>query len=232
MAGTINDFKSSFKADVARPSRFDVNIPVPLVLVPYLNTSRNLTFRCEAAQLPSRTFTTTEQRFGSNPVQKTPYHSSYNDLELTFIVSDDMSEKIFFDAWMEYINPTYSYDFNFKEEYTTTLVINQYDVMNKLSYSINLVDAYPISMNQLDLDWSSNENHKLIVTFAYTHWQNNSIQALGSSLLQYGISQVTNIFAGGEAGTESLFDLNSDSAYQPDVYAIENDTIISRNLTE
>ena len=190
MAGSINDFRASFKKDLARPNRFDVNIPVPITLFPYLNTSRALTFRCDNTQLPSRTFSTTEQKFGSNPVQKFPYQSSYNDITMTFLVSDDMSEKIFFDAWMEYINPSLSFDFNFKADYTSTLTVNQYDVTNKLSYSINLIDAFPVSVNQLDLDWSNDDVHKLSVDFAYTYWQNNSIQALGSSLLQYGISSV------------------------------------------
>ena len=196
MAGSINDFKSSFVTDLARPSRFDVSIPVPLTLYPFLNTSRNLTFRCETAQLPSRTLATAEQKFGSNPIEKYPYHPQYNDVELTFIVSDDMSEKIFFDAWLEYINPSYTFNFRYKTDYATTIVINQYDVAAKKTYSINLIDAYPISVNQLDLEWSNTDYHKLVVVFAYTYWQNNSIQAFGTSLLQTAISQITSGFGG------------------------------------
>jgi len=191
MAGSISDFTSSFKTDLARPSRFDVNIPVPIVLIPFRDTSRQLNLRCEMAQLPSRTFATTEQKYGSNPIEKYPYQPQYNDLELTFIVSDDMSEKIFFDSWLELINPSYTFNFKYKGDYAVNMQVNQYDVTNNLSYSINLIDAYPVSVNQLDLDWSSTEHHKLTVVFAYTYWQNNSIQAIGSSLLQSVLSQVT-----------------------------------------
>ena len=66
----------------------------------------------------------------------------------------------------------------------------------KKTYSINLIDAYPISVNQLDLEWSNTDYHKLVVVFAYTYWQNNSIQALGTSLLQTAISQITAGFGG------------------------------------
>jgi len=196
MAGSISDFAASFKTDLARPSRFDVEIPIPLTLIPFRNTSRNLTFRCETAQLPSRTLATAEQKFGANPIEKFPYQSNYNEAELTFIVSDDMSEKIFFDTWLEYINPTYSFNFKYKSDYSTTIIINQYDVASNKTYSINLIEAYPISVNQLDLDWSSSEHHKLTVVFAYTYWQNNSIQALGTSLLQTAISRITAGFGG------------------------------------
>ena len=196
MAGSINDFKSSFVTDLARPSRFDVSIPVPLTLYPFLNTSRKLNFRCENAQLPSRTFATMDQKFGSNPIEKYPYQPQYNDVELTFVVSDDMSEKIFFDSWLEYINPSYTFNFKYKSDYATTVTINQYDVASNKTYSINLIDAYPIAVNQLDLDWSNTDYHKLTVVFAYTYWQNNSIQALGTSLLQTAISKITAGFGG------------------------------------
>jgi len=191
MAGSINDFKSSFTNDLARPSRFDVTIPVPIVLLPFRNVGKQLSLRCETAQLPSRTFATAEQRFGSNPIEKYPYQPQYNDLDLTFLVSDDMSEKVFFDSWLELINPSLTFNFKYKNDYAVNMQVNQYDVTNNKSYSINLIDAYPISVNQLDLDWSNNEYHKLTVVFAYTYWQNNSVQAIGSSLLQTVLSEVT-----------------------------------------
>ena len=77
MAGSINNFKSSFTKDLARPSRFDVNIPIPLTLIPYVSSAKNLVYRCENANLPGRTFATTEQKFGTNPVEKHPYHSPF-----------------------------------------------------------------------------------------------------------------------------------------------------------
>ena len=60
----------------------------------------------------------------------------------------------------------------------------------QLTYSVNLYDAFPISMNQMDLDWSGDGYHKLNITFAYTRWENNSLQALGMQLVDYGINAV------------------------------------------
>jgi hypothetical protein len=48
----------------------------------------------------------------------------------------------------------------------------------------------------MDLDWSSDGYHKLNVTFAYTYWQNNSLQALGMELVDAGINAVNNIIGG------------------------------------
>jgi len=195
MAGNISEFKATFKKDLSRPHKFDVNIPIPLTLIPYIESAKSLTYRCENANLPGRTFATAEQKtYG--PIEKYPYLNTYTDIDMTFIVDDDMTQKVFFDAWLNYINPLYNNNMRYKGDYSTVITVNQYDVTNKISYSVNLYDAYPISTNQMDLDWSSDGYHKLNVTFAYTYWQNNSLQALGMEFVDAGINAVNNIIGG------------------------------------
>lgn len=188
MTSTISQFRSSFKKDIARPNRFDVFIPIPYVLLPYYNDSKNLALRCEAALLPSRTLATTEKKIGSVPIQKFPYLSTYTDVVLTFIVSGDMSEKIFFDAWLEVINPSSNFNFRYKKDYSTDIVIRQYDMSNNLVYDTMLIDAFPAAVNQLDLDWSSDGYHKLAVVFEYTYWTNTLLNNIGKNTLTQGLT--------------------------------------------
>jgi len=195
MAGSINDFLSSFQNDLARTNRFDVSIPIPLTLVQYRNIAQQLTFRCENANLPGRTLNTTEQKI-YNIVEKFPSQTSYQDMDLTFLVSGDMSEKQFFDAWIELINPSTNYNFKYKGDYSTSIIINQYDVNNTLTYTIELVDAFPIAVNQMDLDWSNDGIHKLTVVFAYTYWRNNSLNNALQSAITSGISSGISSIAG------------------------------------
>ena len=172
MAGSISQFKSMIAGELARPSRFDVQLTVPSVLDS--SSARYLTYRCENAQLPGRTFATTEQKtYG--PIEKYPYLNTYNDIDMTFLIDGDMGEKYLFDSWLDLVNPLTTNNFNYKSVYATTIIINQYGVDNSLTYNAELFDAFPISVNQLDLDWSADGVHKLTVTFAYTKWQNNSI---------------------------------------------------------
>ena len=187
MAGSITNFISSFQNDLARPNRFDVNIPIPLTLIQYRNISQRLTFRCENANLPGRTLNTTDQKI-YNIVEKFPNQTTYQDMDMTFIVGGDMAEKQFFDAWLELINPTTNFNFKYKGDYATSVTINQYDVNNNLTYTIELVDAFPIAINQMDLDWSNDGVHKLTVVFAYTYWKNNSLNNILQSALTAGIS--------------------------------------------
>ena len=170
MPSPIKTFFNSF-TDVAKPSRFEVTIGPKT----YNNiSSSELILRCETAELPSRTYATAEQKFGSNPVEKFPYQVQFNDLNLTFIVDDDMLAKYFFDGWLEAVIPSSNYNPNYKDSYSATINIRQYKNNDESSYSVDLFEAYPISVNQLDLDWSAEGHHKLTVVFAYTSWQKTS----------------------------------------------------------
>ena len=186
MAGSISDFKSSFTTDLAKPSRFEVSIPTPLGL-PNSGASKVLRLRCENAELPGRTLATAQQKI-YGPEESFPYQSTFNDITLSFIVGDDMYEKKFFDSWLEWINPSLTYNFQYKVNYAIQMTIDQYDLQNKISYSVTLKDAFPTAINAMDLDWSSDAYHKLTVSFAYTSWTNKSAQALGQALYQFGFS--------------------------------------------
>lgn len=183
MSGSIKDFVSSFSGDLARPSRFDVTIPVPLVMAFYNTDGKKLSMRCEGAQMPGRMIETTTKKMGSAPVEKFPYHTTYGEVTLDFIVSDNMNEKIFFDTWMELINPTTDFNMQYKANYAVDISINQYDVKGGLTYSAVLQEAFPIDINQMDLNWSSVDSyHKLSVVFAYKQWNNNTVKSLMSGI--------------------------------------------------
>jgi hypothetical protein len=107
---------------------------------------------------------------------------------MTFILSGDMKEKVFFDNWLEYINPTSSFDLNYRNDYVTTIRINQYDNQDNLAYSVDLFDAFPTAVNQLDMDWSSDGHLKLTVVFEYRYWQINSLQQLATNIFTYGLN--------------------------------------------
>lgn len=174
MVARISDFISRFNKDAARPYNFTVTIVQPKNNIVGANFG-DLIFKCEATELPSRTFSLVEQKI-YGPVQYFPVQNFYEKVNLAFICSDDMKEKILFDNWMEKISNSKAsgsnvrFDFNYKEQYATTVVITQYDLKGKPSYTTKLFEAFPISVHPLKLDWgATDEIHKLMVTFAYRY---------------------------------------------------------------
>ena len=121
------------------------------------------------------------------------YLSMYNDINLTFIVGGDMKEKLLFDAWLELINPSSNFNFKYKNNYKTQMVIKQYDMSGNLTYNIMLIDAFPIAVSQLDLDWSNDGYHKLNVVFAYTYWTNTTLNNIGKNLGTQALSGLDNL---------------------------------------
>jgi len=169
----IIDFLSSFKESLAKPSRFKV------VFTPKKNTTllnriinpEKLSFRCDSTSLPGRNIATGDMRI-YGPTEKFPYQSMYDDITMTFICTDSMVEKTFFDQWMEVINPQDNWNFDYKENYSMNISIEQFDNIGNISHAITLIDAFPVSMNDMPLDWSNGDSfHKVSVTFAYTYWK-------------------------------------------------------------
>jgi hypothetical protein len=185
---SLSEFKNSFTGDLARPNRFWVQIPLPIRSFgeDIIDDSRILTLRCENAQLPGKTFATTEQRtYG--PVEKHPYLATYNDIDLTFILADDMRTKKVFDEWLDYVNPERTNDFGYRQDYQTDITVQQYSVADEMTYQTIMYEAFPVSMNQLDLDWANDGYHKLTVTFAYTRW--SSITKKGSVIVNQALTE-------------------------------------------
>jgi hypothetical protein len=152
MAGSINEFKSSFTKDLARANRFDVFVPIPLVLLPYFKSTRTLKFRCESAQLPGKSFATIEQKFGSAPVEKFPYMTNYQDIDLTFLIDDDMQQKLLFDGWMNYISPVYNFNFRYKSNDLSPYKSAAYYFINSLPLA-TLREKYKTQSSSTDLDY-------------------------------------------------------------------------------
>lgn len=152
-------------------------------------------FKCEGAEYPSRSFGLVEQVvYGYQ--QSFPVSNTYDKTSLAFICSDDMRERKFFDLWMESIstsNPAWvlgsslnnfaenvlgvdlgigaRFDFQYRDNYTSTIQINQYDLTGKQSYTIELFEAFPYAVSPMPLRWSTtNEYHKLGVSFAYKYF--------------------------------------------------------------
>lgn len=182
--GSFPEFNAHLgKYEVARPYLFDVNIPIPpIMLVEGLLTdsSKRLMLTCESAELPGRTFATTTQKI-YGPTQKFPVLTSYSNMRLTFICEDrSFYQKKFFDSWFEYINPKETFNFSYKQGdgYTTNIAITQYTQAGEILYKVRLIDAFPVDMTHLSLDWDSTSTHKLVIDFAYTTWEAEEVSEI------------------------------------------------------
>ena len=106
-------------------------------------------------------------------IYQRPVSSDVNGdgITLSFYVDNQMEVKSFFDSWMfKVVNPN-SFNVSYQKDYVSQIKIAQLDEENNEQYSIYLEDAFPRAINLLDLNMAStNQVHKLNVTFAYRRW--------------------------------------------------------------
>jgi hypothetical protein len=161
---------SSAAGGPAKSNRFIVEITGGPVIVISNSVQRDLMFLCEAAELPGRGFMSTDVRY-YGPNFKAPYQTVYEDLNLTFICRDQFYEREIFDDWMNIINPVRSFNFEYKDTYTSTIRLHQFsDTENKSNYTFTFDKAYPILVSPQPATWADDNFHRLTVSFTYVRW--------------------------------------------------------------
>lgn len=186
---SMNDIKSmnSYYGGLGKSARFAVRFAAPRVLLSkYGAFVRDFTYLCEAAEMPGRGFQSLDVRY-YGPNQKLPFQTQYEDTTMTFLCRSESFERQFFDDWMEAINPTNSFDFNYRSEYETKIDIIQLADYSgaaavgpnqpgsganpKQTYMITLFNAYPALVNPQPMTWADDQFQRLGVTFTYHKWR-------------------------------------------------------------
>jgi hypothetical protein len=184
---TMNEFRSAADkaGQFAKGCRFVVRIQPPSVID---TLPEDLHLMCEAVEYPGRGFNVTETRY-YGPSQSFPNNTMYNTANMSFLCRTKSPERFFFDEWMEFINPTTSFNFAYPQEYWSRIQIFQlaeYGVsppgsssrrMNvttrltpQATYGWTLHKAWPTLVNPQQVSWADNDILRLQVTFSYKYW--------------------------------------------------------------
>ena len=139
--------------------------------------SRQLTYLCETSEMPGRSLMNMDVRY-YGPNFKIPYQSVYEDTTMTFLCRTQSYERQFFDDWMEIINPTNRWDFNYRDSYKSEIQIYQLADYNPAAkatapvamYQWTLHEAYPIVINPQPVTWADDNYQRLSVSFTYSKW--------------------------------------------------------------
>jgi hypothetical protein len=181
MPFNINEFRSYINGqnETAKSDKFDVSIVMPgypgILNIP--DGSRGISLVCEATEFPGITLTPIEFiNYGF--IQRIPGHLNFPPITLTFICTGQMIEKAFFDSW---IGALVSYDTGLvryvdDNQLKSTITITQYNNIGNPIFKVDLVEAFPLDIAPLSLDWANQVHHRLSVTFSYRKWNSYVIK--------------------------------------------------------
>jgi hypothetical protein len=167
MSSSINDFKSAILRNkgFARPNRFEIEI---LRVPGWSGNTRDLKFLCETVNLPGKQITTLDYDIGTRRPLKIPTGYIEDDVTMVFNLTNNYIVKEALDKWMGRIINADSYLLSYDTTYKRDISIAQLDENNSRVYAVQLRNAYPITVNSIDLD-SNSESTVQKVTAVFTY---------------------------------------------------------------
>lgn len=170
---SLSNFISTVaQTGLARTNRFEMIITPPAALAAASSTAEQVSLMCEITNLPPLTVQVRPHAIYGPPYQR-PVGLDYGGdaIAATFLLDSNMNVKRFFDEWILSIVDRYSYNVSFPREYASYIYINQLNERDDETYSLYLEDAFPRSINVIDLNHAAqNQVQRMTVVFAYRRW--------------------------------------------------------------
>lgn len=170
----IDEFRNEvLGSGLARPNRFEVEIPVPSGLNNfYKQFGRLISLFCEETNFPPLIVSTKGYKiFGPSFQRPVSAEFGGEGISMTFHVDREMIVKRFFEEWCYSVIEPDTFLVGYQNEYVQDITIYQLDETDNVTYRCVLKDAFPRSINIMALNNSTqNQTHRLTVMFAYRYW--------------------------------------------------------------
>lgn len=193
---SVDAIKSTVSAGggLARPNKFHVELPT----IPGSDLStRDLNLLCRTASLPSKQISTLIRQVGMEN-EKMGYGYVVDDVNVSFLLLNDYKVKRYFDQWRKLIVDEEAQTVGYKDTYQRRVVIHQLKVSagetdrsfiradngittqtvgrpffgeNESVYSVELINAFPVTVNAIEFNSDADAFLELSVSFAYTNWR-------------------------------------------------------------
>ena len=158
---------------LARTNRYDVVIPLPVITSN--DTSRVANLFCDAVSLPGMSVSTQPQRFYGE-VREMPYERTFEPVTMSFYVDSGFEVKTAFDEWINLIVDPTTRAMGYYNDYVRPVEIFVRNVDDSAPYKITLHEAYPKSINTIQLDTASRDIMKVTLTMQYKYWTSATTQ--------------------------------------------------------
>jgi hypothetical protein len=181
---SVDDLKAlaSVKLGFARPNNF-------LITLPNIGgpDGRELNVLCRSTALPGKQVLTVDRRIGME-FQKVAYGYAVDDVAMTFYCMNDYGVKKYFDAWRALTVGEEIGELKYKNDYARTVTIHQLrkplvGLSKSLGplrlqvglgggsvYSVELREAFPTTMQAIELNNELDGLVELNIQMSYTNW--------------------------------------------------------------
>lgn len=178
MANKITDFIAQTKSrGMMRSNRYEVVVPFPSK---DSNTMKLATLFCDSLSLPGINVASTPARvFGEG--REMPYERTYEPIQLSFYCDSNLEIKKAFESWIDLIINPQTRAIQYYNTYIKDIQIYVQTVEDNTTYSVTLYEAYPKSIQAIQMSYDSKEVMKVNVTMQYKYWKSSNTNVNGQS---------------------------------------------------
>jgi hypothetical protein len=203
--GTLNEILGMGRSSdgISRPNRYEVTLLPPTgsrgspgignniftkIMGEMLGdgTVRATGLKCESISMPGRNIDTTPDTNMYGPERNIATGFTFADITATFQCSSDMKEKKYLETWQRLAYNPQTWAMGYYNDYVGTIQIHTLDEQNNKRYGVELVEAYPKTIEAQALSYTTPNSYQTIgCTFTYRYWKNLTDEAnLPKSLLE------------------------------------------------
>ena len=179
---TIEKFKSKISTSgLASPNKFEVSITLPTsrAMRRFKDVLQDISLMCETVSIAGRTVQSTlDTTYGYR--REIPYNApTYNPVTLTFLCSEGLKEKVFFDRWNDrVVSQRGGFDNEYYDKIIGTMEVKTLNRTNTDTdnYIITYNEVYPKTVSSVEFNHSTqNATLRVNVEMAYSYWTTNQL---------------------------------------------------------
>ena len=136
--------------------------------------SKQLTLQCQTVTMPSHDLQTQNRAYASEPGREmVQTHGYAGTIDCTFLLSNDLREKHYFELWQSLAVDNYTHKANYYDDYIGSMEIFQLDGNGEITYGIKATEVYPTTIAGIEYAYAnSNQIATQAVNFQYRQWYN------------------------------------------------------------
>ena len=162
------------RGGLARANRFSMLVIPPAQAFDTIEQVRDLNILCESCTLPGRQIQTFEHEYIRQQI-KIAQSFINEDVSVTFNITNDYFIKSIFDRWTNSIIDRDTFKKNYDSVYKRDMQIFQNDNNNNPIYEVTLQNAFPISVQAVELGNGNEDIERITVDFAYEDFKERNL---------------------------------------------------------
>lgn len=172
---SLANFLSTVRTEgLSRNNRYTVLITPPSTVVAANTDLERVSLFAEASELPGLTIRVESLNI-YGPSYPRPVGIDFGQtLDVTFLVDRDFKVRKLFEDWLQQVVSHNSFNISYQTEYVASqITLTQLDTQDEQRYSVQLKDAFPISIKNMPISYTTDDIHRLTVTFIYRKWESS-----------------------------------------------------------